>query len=282
MPIIWHVSEEVWADRPGDKFSTILKEMEDVRTVEYKYNKDSDFRFKYQIDSITNSSGAVYPWMGPNIIHGPIRFVNEILRQVDDAIVVTDFKDNLKVSDYMSLYPLEWFLNSDGYFTTYGILSKNLINSPVFIRPNSPFKTFTGLGMDLGNFKSEMSSLQQIQNVRPEEIILVASRKEIQSEYRCVVIDRKVVTYSEYRWDNILDIRRDILPECLALAERVAAYPYQLDDAYVVDVCMTEAGPRIVEFNSFSSSGMYACDLELIVEAMNGLARRIWNENRGL
>ncbi len=278
--VTWHLAEEVWENRPGKRFSQVV--CNDIRPgiypnyIKYERNVETE---KYI--PILNSRGCITAsWDGPMIVHGPIKFVNQVLRDYpSDYVFITDFKDNMRASDYMSKYPLGLFLNSDAYFTTYGMLRQNLINRNVFVRPNSAYKTFTGFELTLQNFEHEMSCLRQIQHVQDEEIFLIASAKDIQSEYRCFVIDGKVSSYSTYRWDNILDCRRDILPECLALAERVASYPYQLDNAYVVDVCMTDKGPKIVEFNSFSSSGVYACDLEKIVQDMNDLAVKEWNED---
>lgn len=278
--ITWLLSEEAWENQPGKRFSQVV--CEDGRPgfysnyIKYKRNVDEG-----RYVPITTSRGCITAsYDGPIIVHGPIRFVNQMLKEhpAFHWVFVTDFKDNLRVSDYMSRFPLEWFLNSDVFFTPFGILKQKKPIHPVFIRPNSPFKIFTGFEVTPENFEQEMSSLVQIQNVQNDEMIMVSSSKDIQSEYRCVIVDGKVSAYSTYQWDDIHDVRRDILPDCLELAEKIAKYSYQLDNAYVVDVCMTESGPKIVEFNSFCSSGMYACDLEKVVSDMNDLALKEWAE----
>jgi len=95
--------------------------------------------------------------------------------------------------------------------------------------------------------------------------------------------DKVVVAGSEYRWDDVL-VRRGTHPDCDALAWHIAKADWQLDTVYVVDICLTpdvwtkKDVPRIVEFNAFSSSGLYACDTYAIVTAVSAAAEK---EHRG-
>ena len=43
------------------------------------------------------------------------------------------------------------------------------------------------------------------------------------------------------------------------------------DPIFVVDVCATDDGPRLLELNSFSCSDLYGCDFEPIVDAVDEL-----------
>jgi hypothetical protein len=85
------------------------------------------------------------------------------------------------------------------------------------------------------------------------------------------------VTKSQYRWDK-LDIRIDTLPECDRLAEQVAEHKWQADRVYVCDIAQTDEGPKIIELNAFSSSGLYACDTRAIVK---GVSEAAWKEYLG-
>jgi hypothetical protein len=57
----------------------------------------------------------------------------------------------------------------------------------------------------------------------------------------------------------------------------MAKYECQLDVAYTVDIFLGENGPRIGEFNSFSSSGLYNCDLDIIVNEISKASLNEWN-----
>lgn len=270
---IWCIAQEIFEGRPGEKLADVLRER-GQKVYDFTYNLEDRY---YVNENFQNDYGFLDDWDLPLIMaHGPFKFVKQIRNSTPNLL--THFKDNMRCSEYMSQYPLEWFLNSDAYFTTYAMLCQNKPSENIFIRPNSAFKTFTGFEVKVEDFDLEMSSLFQLQNIQNEELILVAKPKVIEGEFRCVVVDNKVVAYSTYRWDDILDIRRDIFPDCLELAERVANHPYKLDVAYVVDVCRTPDGPKIVEFNSLCSSGLYACDVGAIVDSIIALSDKIIQE----
>jgi hypothetical protein len=82
----------------------------------------------------------------------------------------------------------------------------------------------------------------------------------------------EVVTGSEYRWDNVLDVRTDYPQSCWDLANKVAKHSWCPDIAYTCDVCLVDDEPKIVELNSFSSAGLYACDLEKTIDRINKIA----------
>lgn len=209
----------------------------------------------------------------PYVCYGPIKFIKQCHKH-NFTPGGFGFKDNISLEHYMSNVPLDWFLNGDGLILTWGMFRKQLdkfTNS--FIRPVSPYKTFTGFSIDtLDELIFEVNSIEQLNNIQPEERIFIALKKEILGEFRFVIVDGEVVTGSEYRWDDVLDIRSDVDKDCEFLAQMVGRHPWQPDVAYVVDIAKTNSGPRIIEYNSFASSGLYACDTDKIVKAVNKAA----------
>ncbi len=150
-----------------------------------------------------------------------------------------------------------------------------------FVRPNEVTKAFTGRVIDYKDFDHEINSLNKIEKIDDEMLIVMASPREILGEFRFIIADGEVVTGSEYRWDDKLDIRIDVDAECLALAKKVAKHPWQPDRVYVCDICLEvpwaqgcPPKPRIVEFNSFSCAGLYACDTRKIVDAVSRAANK--------
>jgi hypothetical protein len=57
-------------------------------------------------------------------------------------------------------------------------------------------------------------------------------------------------------------------------AQALAATPWRPDEVFMLDVCESGDGLRIVELNSFSCSGLYACDLPAVVAAVSEAATR--------
>lgn len=193
--------------------------------------------------------------------------------------------DRTEVNAYMSNLPLEWFLNRHGVMTTWAQFQarkdfwfKLFPGERVFVRPNSGFKVFTGTTVTLDEWDYDIQGLEKCTGVMRETPMMVAPAQEIKGEFRFVVAEGKVIAGSEYRWDNVLDIRRDWPQECFDLAEQVAQHEWQVDIAYTCDVALTPEGAKVVEVNSFSCAGLYACDLELVVD---GISLAAWREHTG-
>lgn len=206
----------------------------------------------------------------PTIVHGCIEFVKKRLGGCPGAY----FNDNVKSFAKFAPHIGEDLLSSDYIILPYGeFIRRKMTNR--FIKPLSGLKEFTG---QVANWDDKLSHL----HIEPETLCVIASPKKIQAEFRYIIAERRVVTGSEYRWDDVLDVRRDTLPECDALAAKIAAAPWQADIVYVCDIAMTEEGPKVIELNAFSSSGLYACDTHKIVEAVGRAAMREFNGEIGV
>lgn len=103
----------------------------------------------------------------------------------------------------------------------------------------------------------------------------MAIEKPIKAEFRYVIVNRQVVAKSEYRWDDVLDVRIDTHPNCDVVAEQVAKAEWQADSVYVCDVALLpDDSARVIELNAFSSSGLYACDTLAVAKAVSAAALR--------
>lgn len=131
--------------------------------------------------------------------------------------------------------------------------------------------------MKYGTIDLDIDSLDKLSAVMDETMIMVAPAQNIQGEFRFVVANGRVIAGSEYRWDGKLDIRRDWTPECEELAQRVASHPWQIDIAYTCDVALLEDSVKLVELNGFSCAGLYACDLDKVVQGVSEAAIREFN-----
>lgn len=181
---------------------------------------------------------------------------------------------------YMSkIDDFELLANSNHVFTTF----KDLINrkdffyeifntNKIFIRPNSGFKTFTGLPIHYEEFNFEINSLKQLTSVTDETLILVSSCKKMGNEYRFFIVDREVITGSQYKDKHGLHIRKEFSHEALSIAEKVAKNIWQPDLAYACDIGIVNNEPKIIELNAFSCSGFYGCDMKKLLSSVNEIA----------
>ncbi|MBW3243342.1 ATP-grasp domain-containing protein [Epibacterium sp. DP7N7-1] len=132
----------------------------------------------------------------------------------------------------------------------------------LFLRPDRADKSFAG-GIFTSNDLEKLPPL-------PDLPVTVSEPKMILAEYRFVVVETKIITGSQYARGGRLDIRQDVDTQCQELAAE-AARIYAPTPAFICDVAETPDGPRVVEYNSFSAAGLYACDAQAIVKAMEKL-----------
>jgi hypothetical protein len=96
--------------------------------------------------------------------------------------------------------------------------------------------------------------------------IQVCTRKDIMREFRTWVVDGKVVDASQYKIGTKVTYERCTEPEVLEFAQKMVDI-YQPAKAFVLDVCMTSEGMKVVEVNCINCSGFYDVDLtKLLME----------------
>jgi hypothetical protein len=221
---------------------------------------------------------------GPVVVYGAHEFARAINPHGHYQPGNLGLNDSTQAIQYMSNLPLEWFLNRGTSMMSWAMfkdrryqLFDTMDSKELFIRPNSGFKTFAGQRVKASNIDDHISTLDQTSSVVNDTLILVAPGQHIQGEFRFVIADKRVIAGSEYRWDGRLDVRADWPDDCWDLAQRVADHDWQVDIAYTCDVATTDNGPKVVELNSFSSAGLYACDLEKVVQGVSKAAFREWS-----
>lgn len=222
------------------------------------------------------------------VIYGSIQFVKAINPEGLLQPGALGANSRVNVNTYMSNLPFDWFMNNQGVFVTWAMFKalgqlwltrfNNTSLSSLFIRPVSGYKSFAGQVIKQATWDEDIKTLDLLSSVMDETMIMVAPPVNIQGEFRFVIADGKVVTGSEYRWDNVLDVRIDYPDECFQLAKQVAEHDWQVDVAYVCDIALTDEGPKLIELNGFASAGLYACDINQVVEAVS---RAAWREYSG-
>jgi len=135
-----------------------------------------------------------------------------------------------------------------------------------FARPTGDGKLFKGelYGRSMWEFTRDHG----ISNgADPNTLIQICTPKEIQQEARFFIIKGEIVTASFYKFGAKVIYRRcddEDLHEFVR--ERISEF--QLADAFVIDVCRTEKGIRIVECNCLNCSGFYDIDMPKLITAI--------------
>jgi hypothetical protein len=278
MQVHW-VFDTLLTNRYGDDIATGFPTLIDAAREQGFHVHQIDYKLGRDI----RSEDIAIPDGNCVVMYGTQEFVKRVRRRLPAMCQPGAYlnADTLRVSAYAA-HIGDLLLNDDFILVPFLEFRRRRMvpaGGAVFVRPDTVMKTFTGFVVKDEEFDHEINALLQISKPDPEALVVVASPKPIKAEFRFFIADRAVVTGSEYRWDNRIDIRSDVHPACLEMAQEVARRDWQADTVYVCDVALIErAGreeARVVELNAFSCAGLYASDTRAIVAAVS---RAAWDD----
>ncbi len=150
-------------------------------------------------------------------------------------------------------------------FDTFGV------EDTIFYRPDSGWKPFVGAAVYKEQFDIDLGYALS-RGISDTELAVIASPKNIEQEWRCFVVNGKVVAASRYYLNGKLDIKEGCPEWAMFKAEEIAAV-WQPYPCIVLDIGHTKKGGYgLVEMNSMASSGFYGCNVKDIVDALDALA----------
>lgn len=216
---------------------------------------------------------------GPVVTHGTIQFNKKFEKKYGKLFRPgMYFNQNVKSFEKFASKIGDDLLNRNYYILPWGEIVRRKLTS-VFVKPLSGLKEFPGQVI-----KGYDYDIQPNSPIPDDCLCVVDDERDIKAEFRYVIANRRVITGSEYRWDNVLDVRTDTHPVCDKLAAKIAGADWQADIVYICDIALQKfqyAGEvaKVIELNAFSSSGLYACDTRKIIEAVSEAA---YNEYYGV
>ena len=168
---------------------------------------------------------------------------------------------------YMSLLEVDpqYFLNHDHIYCTFSDLKADynyyfdLFGCDyLFFRPNKGIKEFTGNVFSRDALPSELNAIEYMYNIDMSAMILISTPKKIDEETRFIIGNREIIDASRYRVKGKLQEDNEINPMSIDFVNKVLKETSWVpDDLFVMDVALTEDGPKIIELNAFSCSGWY-------------------------
>lgn len=145
-----------------------------------------------------------------------------------------------------------------------------LPNEMKFIRPCMDSKIITGSIFTKIKWEDKLIELDNnpfFTKDRFNDLIQIGSVKKIYKEARIWIVDGQVVTSSYYRYGTNVEWTENVEPEGLKFAQSMADL-YQVADAFVMDICLTPDGWKIVEINCINCSGFYKGDMQKVLIAL--------------
>lgn len=176
----------------------------------------------------------------------------------------------------------EWMLNADSVVVPFKD-ARWPGGQEMFIRPTDDSKHFAGKIMEGDEFTDWQRNvcvlnLDYGNSLTPDTLIQVTKPKKIFAEYRCWVVKGKVVTISLYKLGQTVIYKNwDKVDDHVKHFAQARVDEWKPDHAFVIDVCETEDGWKIVEVNTLNSCGFYACDMQKLIMALHeGFSYEEW------
>lgn len=137
-----------------------------------------------------------------------------------------------------------------------------------FIKPNTGNKEFAGTVADAKRFSGWIDTILSQGWINKNFDVCVSPVQYVENEWRLPVVDGKIVDYSAYIQERRLKPERKVLDAVLDIAKD-AIERHNPAPAYVIDVGQVGNEFKIVEYNGFNCAGMYQCDVQNVVGAVN-------------
>ena len=197
------------------------------------------------------------------LVYGSIHFVHQWAAQHPDLQRYVFWSPEAQSAAVWSEKLRHHYHNSDGWETTVGEVLAHEV-SPRHYRPMTTTKKIAGSVLTPDELRAKA-----VEKDIPMDFRLWSSEpKTVTHEVRCFVVDGEIVTYSMYRANGAMHISYEhhligkALEEARAVIKRWSPARH-----FVVDVGLIDNVWGMIEFNPIHSSGWYACDAGVVLDA---------------
>ena len=108
-------------------------------------------------------------------------------------------------------------------------------------------------------------------SLRHDTRMMLTRPVRILKEWRVWVVNNKLVTFSLYKEGKRVIYRREIDEDALEFAQSLVEANPGYAAAYVMDVCRTGDGLKLLETNCINAAGFYSADLLKLTSELQGL-----------
>ena len=147
-----------------------------------------------------------------------------------------------------------------------------------FIRPVDDSKAEPGKvrsSAELLKLASKVLALDETEippgSLRHDTQLMLSEPVQIYREWRIWVVSGEIVTSSLYKEGTRVVYRTEIDDDALAFVREMVDLNPDYSPAYVLDICRTDSGLKIIETNCINAAGLYAADLVRLAAAIDGL-----------
>ena len=171
---------------------------------------------------------------------------------------------------YGKAFGFENMLNGQGHVINF-IDEIPIDNFLFFARPTRDTKVFSGQIFTQDSWKEYVAAVKandSVRHISDETKILISPLRQIQQEVRCWVVGGKVITASRYKLNDRVIYQNYDNETFYTDFEQNMVDKFQPAEAFVLDVCLTDDGLKIVEVNCINCAGFYHGDLNKMILAL--------------
>lgn len=140
-----------------------------------------------------------------------------------------------------------------------------------FIKPYHEAKIFTGRVFSETEWKDFVfESLENPSSrITENSVIQVSEAKRTIKEARLWIVGGQIIDAGYYRFNDQSPFEEKVPEDGLVFAREMLRL-FNLEEAFVMDICLTDEGWKIVEINCINSSGFYPnTNVKSIIKALN-------------
>lgn len=169
--------------------------------------------------------------------------------------------------EYTILPGVEAIRQQDWLFQAFGR------DDTVFARPTGCHKLFTGRLISKDTFTAGLAPTRY----DPATLVVVAAPRDIQREWRLVVVGDRVIAGSQYAADGS-KVLKPGCPESVTqyVEAMLSEVRWRPDPVFMMDVGESDGQLWLIELNGFSCSWLYHCDLTTVVSQVSEVAGAAW------
>lgn len=139
-----------------------------------------------------------------------------------------------------------------------------------FVRPTLDTKTFTGkvyTPEEWKEFRTYSLTNGHTTTLNEQTEIQVSSVKKILKEFRFYIVDGKIVTASLYKVGSFIAYSDIVDQGAIDFCNEMINI-FQLAPAFVMDICLTENGWKIIECGCINCAGLYKANIPKLLMAL--------------
>lgn len=179
----------------------------------------------------------------------------------------SQMSDNHDYQVYSKYYK-DNLLNYDSEIIKFGDELK--LDKPFFARPTLDTKVFTGkvFTIDEWNiFKKDKLADPKVKLLTEDSEIQISSVKKIQKEIRVWIVKGEPITASLYTLGGVYCVDGIVDDEVYDFVRKMIGL-FELNETFVMDVCLVNGEYKIVECGCTNSAGFYKCDVQKLIMAL--------------